>query len=108
MSKPVTIDDSNFEQLVLQSETPTLVDFWATWCKPCLMVAPIIEELAEEYDGKVTFGKVNVDQNHKIASKYSIMSIPTMLIFKKGEPISQIVGFKPKQELKRSLDSALG
>ena len=107
MSKPVTIDDSNFEQLVLQSETPVLVDFWATWCKPCLMVAPIIEELAEEYSGKVTFGKVDVDQNPKIASKYNIMSIPTMLIFKKGEPVSQIVGFKPKQELKRSLDTAL-
>ena len=108
MSKPVEIDDSNFEQTVLQSETPVLVDFWATWCKPCLMVAPIIEELAEEYSGKVTFGKINVDHNRQIASKYSIMSIPTMLIFKKGEPISQIVGFKPKQELKRSLDTALG
>lgn len=108
MSKPVTIDDKNFEQLVLNSEMPVLVDFWATWCKPCLMVAPIIEELAEEYSGKVAFGKVNVDQNPKIASKYSIMSIPTMLIFKKGEPVSQIVGFKPKQELRRSLDTAIG
>ena len=108
MSKPVTIDDNNFEQQVLKSEMPILVDFWATWCKPCLMVAPIIEELAEEYSGKMAFGKINVDQNRVIASKYSIMSIPTMLIFKNGEPVSQIVGFKPKQELKRTLDTALG
>lgn len=108
MSKPFTIDDSNFEQIVLQSEVPILVDFWAPWCRPCLMVAPILDELAEEYSGRVTFARLDVDQNPKIASRYSIMSIPTMLIFKKGEPVSQIVGFKPKQELKRSLDTALG
>jgi len=108
MSKPVTIDDSNFEQLVLQSEIPILVDFWAPWCRPCLMVAPILDELAEEYGDRITVARLDVDQNPKTASRYSIMSIPTMLIFKKGEPVSQIVGFKPKQELKRSLDTALG
>ncbi len=108
MSEPITISDSNFEQLVLKSDIPILVDFWAPWCKPCLMVAPIIDELAKEYSGKVTFARMDVDKNRKTASSYSIMSIPTMLIFKKGEPVSQIVGFKPKQELKRSLDAALG
>ena len=108
MSNPVTVDDSNFEQLVLHSEMPILVDFWAPWCRPCLMVAPILDELAEEYGDRITVARLDVDQNPKTASRYSIMSIPTMLIFKKGEPVSQIVGFKPKQELKRSLDTALG
>ena len=107
MNKPITIDDSNFDQIVLQAEMPILVDFWAPWCRPCLMVAPILDELAEEYSGRITIARLDVDQNPKTASRYQIMSIPTMLIFKKGEPVSQIVGFKPKQELKRSLDAAL-
>ena len=107
MSKPVAVDDSNFEQLVLDSEMPIVVDFWAPWCRPCLMVAPILDELAEEYSGRIGVARLDVDQNPKTASKYQIMAIPTMLIFKKGEPVSQIVGFKPKQELKRSLDAAL-
>ncbi len=107
MNKPITIDDSNFDQTVLQSKTPVLVDFWATWCRPCLMVAPILDELAEEYNGRIIIARVDVDQNPKTAARYSIMSIPTLLIFKKGEPISNIVGFRPKEELKRSLDAAL-
>jgi thioredoxin 1 len=107
MNKPIAIDDSNFDQIVLQAKTPVLVDFWATWCAPCRMVAPIIDELAEEYSGRISFAKVDVDQNSKIATRYSIMSIPTLLIFKKGEPISHTVGYKPKEELKRSLDAAL-
>jgi thioredoxin 1 len=107
MNKPITIDDSNFDQIVLQAKTPVVVDFWATWCAPCRMVAPIIDELAEEYSGRISFAKVDVDQNSKIATRYSIMSIPTLLIFKKGEPISHTVGYKPKEELKRSLDAAL-
>ena len=107
MSKPITVDDSNFAQAVLQAKTPVLVDFWATWCGPCRMVAPVVEELAEEYEGRISFAKLDVDQNPKTAVKYGIMSIPTLLIFKKGEPISQIVGFRPKKELKRSLDAAL-
>lgn len=108
MSKPIAIDDSNFDQIVLQAETPVLVDFWAAWCGPCRMVAPLVEELAEEYEGRISFTKLDVDQNPKTASKYGIMSIPTLLIFKKGEPVSHIVGFRPKAELKRSLDAALG
>ncbi|MCK5433725.1 MAG: thioredoxin [Dehalococcoidales bacterium] len=107
MNKPIAIDDSNFDQIVLQAKTPVVVDFWATWCAPCRMVAPIIDELAEEYSGRISFAKVDVDQNSKIATRYSIMSIPTLLIFKKGEPISHTVGYKPKEELKRSLDAAL-
>jgi len=108
MSKPVEIQDSNFDNIVLQSKTPVLVDFWAEWCGPCRMVAPVVEELAEEYDGKITFAKVDVDQNPQIAGKYGIMSIPTLIIFKGGKPLSNIVGFRPKAELKRSLDDALG
>ena len=107
MSKPIAINDSNFDQIVLQAKTPVLVDFWASWCAPCRMVAPIVDELAEEYSGRISFAKVDVDQNSKIATKYGIMSIPTLLIFKKGEPISHTVGYKPKEELKRSLDAAL-
>ena len=107
MNKPIAINDSNFDQIVLQAKTPVLVDFWATWCAPCRMVAPIVDELAEEYSGRISFAKVDVDLNSKIATRYGIMSIPTLLIFKKGEPISHTVGYKPKEELKRSLDAAL-
>jgi len=107
MSKPITVDDANFDQTVLQAETPVLVDFWAPWCRPCLMLAPILDELAEEYSSKVTFARMDVDQNPKTASRYQIMSIPTLLLFKKGEPVSHIAGYKPKSELTRDLDSAL-
>ena len=107
MSKPINTNNTNFDQTVLQAETPVLVDFWAPWCRPCLMLAPILDELAEEYSGKITFARMDVDQNPKTASKYQIMSIPTLLLFKKGEPISNIVGYKPKAELKRDLDATL-
>ena len=108
MSKPIAVTDSNFDQMVLQAETPVLVDFWAPWCRPCLMVAPVLDELAGEYDGRLSIVRMDVDQNPKTAAKYSIMSIPTLLIFKQGNPVSHIVGFRPKAELKRSLDAALG
>ncbi len=107
MSKPVSVDDSNFEQIVLKSEQPVLVDFWAAWCGPCRMIAPIVDELSDEYDGKIGFVKVDIDQNPKTPTKYGIMSIPTLLIFKNGEPVSHIVGLRPKEELKRNLDDAL-
>lgn len=107
MSKPVAVSDGDFDRVVLQAKTPVLVDFWATWCAPCRMVAPVIDELAEEYAGKVNFVKLDVDQNPQTASKYSIMSIPTLLIFKEGKPVTHVVGFRPKDELKRSLDEAL-
>jgi len=107
MSEPVKIDDGNFGQIVLKSEIPVLVDFWAPWCGPCRMVAPVVDELAEEYQGRVNFGKVNVDEDPNIAGPYGVMSIPTLIIFKDGKPFSNIVGFKPKAELKKSLDEAL-
>ncbi len=108
MSKPIAVTDSSFDQMVLQAEAPVLVDFWAPWCRPCLMVAPVLDELAGEYDGRLSIVRMDVDQNPKTAAKYSIMSIPTLLIFKQGNPVSHIVGFRPKAELKRSLDAALG
>ncbi len=107
MSQPVSVNDNNFDQIVLKANKPVLVDLWATWCKPCLMVAPVIDELAEEYNGKINFVKVDVDQNPKTPAKYNVMSIPTLLIFKNGEPVSHMVGVRSKRELKRSLDAAL-
>ena len=107
MSKPIAIEEGNFDQVVLQAKTPVLVDFWAAWCAPCRMVAPVVDELANEYEGRISFVKVDVDQNPKIASNYGIMSIPTLILFKDGKPLSNIVGFRPKAELKRTLDVAL-
>jgi thioredoxin 1 len=107
MSKPVEIEEAKFDETVLKSKTPVLVDFWAPWCGPCRMVAPLVDELAGEYAGKVSFFKVNVDNNHKVAEKYHVMSIPTLILFKDGKPMTNIVGFKPKAELKKSLDNAL-
>ena len=107
MNKPITINDNDFDKIVLQAEIPVLVDFWAHWCRPCLMAAPVLEELAEEYSGRIIIAKLNVDQNQKAAAKYGIMAIPNLIIFKKGQPASQIVGYKPKAELKRDLDAIL-
>ena len=108
MGKTVAVTDSSFDDVVLKSASPVLVDFWATWCKPCLMVAPILEELTQEYTGKLTVAKLDVDNNQQTAQKYHVMSIPTMIIFKQGKPVANIVGFKPKDKLKQELDAALG
>lgn len=107
MSKPIEVDDAGFEKKVLQSKIPVLVDFWAPWCRPCLMAAPVLEELAKEYANKITFAKLDVDQNAQTAAKYNIMAIPNLIIFKEGKPVSQIVGFKPKEELKKDLNAVL-
>lgn len=107
MTKPVAVEDSNFEEKVLKSPKPVLVDFWATWCKPCLAVAPIIDDLAEEYGDRIEFVKLDVDENMKTAATYSVRSIPTILIFKDGKPVSHTVGLRPKSELKQNLDSVL-
>ena len=107
MAHPVAVTDSEFQELVLKSETPVLVDFWADWCMPCKMIAPIVEELAEEYDGQVVFAKVDVDSSPVTAAEYGIRSIPTLLVFKGGSPVAQVVGAVPKAVLKQRLDSAL-
>ena len=85
MGKTVAVTDSTFDEIVLKSANPVLVDFWATWCRPCQMVAPILEELTQEYAGKLTIAKLDVDQNQSTAQKYRVMSIPTMIIFKAGQ-----------------------
>ena len=107
MGEPIPISDSNFDQTVLQAKKPVLVDFWAPWCAPCRMVAPVIDELAKEYEGRIDFAKLDIDQNPRTASKYSVMSIPTLIVFKRGQPVSHIVGFRPKEELTRNLDAVL-
>jgi len=107
MSKPIEVDNASFEQKVLKAKVPVLVDFWAPWCRPCLMAAPALEELAGEYADKITFAKVDVDQNAQTAAKYGIMAIPNLVIFKNGEPVSNIVGYQPKEKLKKSLDAVL-
>jgi thioredoxin 1 len=107
MTKPKEVSDATFEQDVLKASTPVLVDFWAPWCGPCRMVAPIVEELAVEYDGRVAFTKVNTDDNPVVSARYGIRSIPTLLVFKSGQPVGQIIGFRPKSDLKKRLDEAL-
>ena len=97
------ITDQNFESDVLQSKTPVVIDFWAEWCGPCKTIAPVIDELADEYLGKVKFGKVNVDFNQQTAMKYGIRSIPNLLIFKGGSVVNQIIGSVPKDSIVKLL-----
>jgi thioredoxin len=101
------VTEATFENEVLKSDVPVLVDFWAEWCGPCRMVAPIVEELAGEYAGRLKVTKVDVDDNQKLAIRYSVMSIPTLGVFRGGQMIERIVGYMPKQEVKRRLDGAL-
>ena len=101
------LGEDDFKTTVLQSKSPIMVDFWAKWCAPCLAAAPVLEELAKEYVGKIDFAKVDVDANGPLAAKYGVTSIPTMLIFEGGQPVRQITGFKPRQELKKALDGIL-
>ena len=103
----VTLTVENFSQEVLKSATPVVVDFWAEWCGPCKMIAPVLEELATEYDGKVKIGKVNIDEHQQLAINYSINSIPTLLFFKNGQVADQIVGMRSKRDLKTSFDRVL-
>jgi thioredoxin 1 len=101
------LDKDTFQKNVIDAQKPVLVDFWAPWCGPCRAVGPIVEELAQEYNGKVEFGKVNVDDVPTIASSYGVMSIPTLIMFKDGKPVEQVIGYKPKNELKKLLDNAI-
>jgi thioredoxin 1 len=107
MSGILTITDANYETEVIKSKLPILVDFWAVWCIPCKTIHPIVEELANEYNSKVKFAKCDVDANNKIATQHGIRSIPTLLIFKGGKVVEQIIGAVPKQHIKAKLDKVL-
>jgi thioredoxin 1 len=105
--KPVEITDDNFESEVLQSDKPVLIDFWAVWCGPCKIIAPIVEELATEYDSKVKVGKLDVDSNQQTSIKYGVRSIPTLLVFKDGNIKETIIGAVPKKLIVEKLNAAL-
>jgi thioredoxin 1 len=107
MSSPVELNDGNFENEVLKSDKPVLVDFWAPWCGPCRMVGPVVEEIAKDYEGKLKVGKMNVDDNSQTAVQYGIMSIPNLLFFKGGKVIDQIVGAVPKQHFIEKIDKII-
>ena len=107
MSNAKKVTDQNFNEEVIESSRPVLVDFWAEWCGPCKMIAPSLEELADDYKDSIDVAKLNVDENPNIASDFSIRSIPTLLIFKDGSPVSQIVGAVPKSTIKSKIDEIL-
>ena len=104
---PIQVTDEQFDSDVIQSEVPVLVDFWAPWCGPCRMVAPVLEELAKEYSGKVVVAKVNTDENPIFPLRFRVQGIPTMVMFKGGEEVDRVVGALPKQHLKQWIDSVV-
>jgi thioredoxin 1 len=99
MAKPIEVTDQTFDQLVLEADVPIVVDFWAVWCGPCKMIAPALEQIAAEYQERLQVAKLDVDHNNQTAMKYGVMSIPTLILFKGGEPVERIVGFMPKERL---------
>ena len=107
MSEIIQLEDSNLDQEIEQSEVPLFIDLWAEWCRPCLKIAPIVEELANDYDGKMKFGKLNVDFNPKTAEKYRVMSIPMFLILHKGKILESFIGALPKKKFVEKIESAL-
>ncbi|MBW1679231.1 MAG: thioredoxin [Deltaproteobacteria bacterium] len=107
MGKEVILTDTNFNEEVINAGTPVLVDFWAEWCGPCRMVGPVIEEIADEFEGRVKVAKLNVDDNQQTAAKYGIRSIPTLLLFKGGELVDQMVGVQPKANLVENINKVL-
>lgn len=108
MSAAVQVTDASFKQDVLESDIPVLVDFWAPWCGPCRMVAPVVDEIAQQYDGKVKVVKLNTDENPQVASQYGIRSIPTLMIFKGGQRVDMVVGAVPKTTLANTLEKYIG
>ncbi|MFO7890194.1 MAG: thioredoxin [bacterium] len=107
MDNIITLNEKNFNQEVIDSEKPVLVDFWAPWCSPCKMMAPILEELNKDNNSKLKIGKLNTDENQAIATNYGITGIPTLIIFKNGEPAERIVGVLPKEEIQKKIDSSM-
>lgn len=103
--KVINLTVDNFEDEVENSSLPVLVDFWASWCGPCRMIAPIVDQLADEFDGKIKIAKLNVDENRELAIRFSVMSIPTLLLFKDGEVVNQLIGARPKGELVKLLQN---
>ena len=108
MAKPIEVNDSTFETEVIKANQPVLVDFWAVWCGPCRMVAPIVEELAGEYAGQLKVAKMDVDQNNATAARFNILSIPSLLFFKDGQVVDQIVGAVPKKQFVEKINKILG
>ncbi|HCJ66072.1 MAG TPA: thioredoxin [Elusimicrobia bacterium] len=107
MSNILEVNDKNFAEEVIQSNMPVVVDFWASWCGPCRILAPVVEELSQEYTGKIKIVKMNTDENPSTPSKYMIISIPTLIFFKNGKPVDQLVGIQSKNEIKKHLDRLL-
>ena len=103
----IVITEANFEQEVVKSDIPVLLDFWAPWCGPCKMLLPVVEEIAKDFDGKVKVGKVNTDENMSLSSQFQITSIPCLIIFKNGKAINKMVGFRPKTAIEQELNNVL-
>ena len=106
-TQPIAVTDGDFAQQVLQSDRPVLVDFWAEWCAPCRMLGPVLESLSAEYDGQVTIAKLDVDANQQVAMQYGIRSIPTVMLFDKGEVVETLVGVRPKADYETSIDNVI-
>jgi thioredoxin 1 len=107
MSKEIVFTKENFKSEVLDSKVPVLVDFWATWCGPCKMIGPIVDELAAEYDGRAKVGKINTEEQTDLAGEYGVISIPTLILFKDGKPVDQVIGAVPKNAIVKKLDALL-
>ena len=108
MPTPMVVTDETFSEQVLKSDVPILVDFWAIWCGPCRMVAPVVDEIAREHEGQLRVMKLDVDDNQNTAMTYGVMSIPTLILFKNGQPVERVVGFRPKGDLEKKLLPHLG